>query len=220
MSDPRNDNNEQRPWIAELSAMVLMQPAPDDFLAVGLKLAGFGGPRQLSVKTKLRRFRGHYGASPETCSAVFSDLQTTTIVGSRIKPDLMGFFIAMNWLRSCKTEEEMSGAWNGINEKTGRGKWWKYVAAIRALKGSAKVSEQQTTSSTNISKLFLTFVLCLCRLFGATLMTALIFSLLVWMECISGSTSHAKNPVPSGSPTNTKRRASHMSLQSRSGTTS
>jgi hypothetical protein len=111
-----------------------------EFLELGLEIAGFGGQRQRSVKIKIRRFRGHYGISPEACSAVFVDLQTTAIAKARIdKPDIHSFLMALDWLKTYKTEEQMAGAF-GNNEKTIRLKVWKYIGAVQAFKRD-KVSE-------------------------------------------------------------------------------
>jgi hypothetical protein len=59
---------------------MVIQRTPDECLDVGLKVSGFGRIRQWSETTMLHRFRGHYRVSPDTCSAVFGDIQTTPIV--------------------------------------------------------------------------------------------------------------------------------------------
>jgi hypothetical protein len=51
-----------------------------DFLVLGLDLAGFHGRQaNRSAKINKRGFLAYYGATPESCSRIFSDLQTTQI---------------------------------------------------------------------------------------------------------------------------------------------
>jgi len=70
---------------------------------------------------------------------IFHDLQTTMIEAACIdKPNLVYFLMTLNWMKTYKTEEEISGMFNVI-EKTAR-KWiWIFTNAIQALKES-KVS--------------------------------------------------------------------------------
>jgi hypothetical protein len=116
-----------------------------EFLQLGLFLAGFDEGRQqrTRAKTNLRRFHGHYGVSPETCAAVFRDLQTAAIPAARIyRPNPAYLMMALDWLKTYKTEEQSAGHYN-ILEKTAR-KWiWQYTRAIQALK-EEKVSQQNS----------------------------------------------------------------------------
>jgi hypothetical protein len=120
--------------------MVLFLSAAN-ILELGLHFVGFEQHRcqRTCMTTNLRRFRAHFGVSPEAILAIFTDLQTTTIVEARInKPDPSHFFMAMNWLRAYKVEEQLAGS-SKMTEKTAR-KWiWKYTEAVQALK-AAKVS--------------------------------------------------------------------------------
>jgi hypothetical protein len=78
------------------------------------------------------------------------------IVEARIhNPDLMGFFIALNWLKSYKTEENMAITFR-LAKKTIRTKAWRYAGTIWELK-SQKVSAT-TSSRTSIELLFLTLL--------------------------------------------------------------
>jgi hypothetical protein len=107
-----------------------VQITPDECLDIGLGLAGFGRIRQWSEKTMLCCFQGHYETSPETCSSMFRDIQHVMIVEARIhNPDPMGFFIALTWLKSYKTEENMASTFR-LAKKTIRTKVWRYVGAI------------------------------------------------------------------------------------------
>jgi hypothetical protein len=111
-----------------------------DFLAIGLDVAGFNGRQaNRSAKTNKRRFLGHYGVTPESCSKIFDDLQTTQIPEARIsKPDVDNFLMGLCWLKTYPIEEESAGKFKVV-EKTARKHVWKYVNAIAALKGQ-KVS--------------------------------------------------------------------------------
>jgi hypothetical protein len=119
---------------------------PAEFACLGLSLAGFNEYRQKSsnTATNLERFRGSYGASPETCAAVFEDLQTTNIADAHMtKPNPRDFLMTFNWMKTYKTENQLAGHF-GCVEKTAR-KWiWEYTGRIRALK-EQKVSLQMMT---------------------------------------------------------------------------
>jgi hypothetical protein len=121
--------------------MVLLSISAADILQLGLHAVGFSVQRQHKTRlvTNIMRFRASFGPSPETCSDIFTDLQTTQIVEARIDtPDLIHLLMAMNWLKTYKTEAELAGFFH-LDEKTVR-KWvWKYTFVIQALKGQ-KVS--------------------------------------------------------------------------------
>jgi hypothetical protein len=120
--------------------MVLIALSPAEFQQLGLELVGFNEEWQDKTcqATNLRRFRAIFGPSPETCSQMFEDLQTTNIEEARVvKPNPAYFMMSLNWLRTYKTEEEMAGQW-GLIEQTVRDKVWKYTFAMAALK-EAKV---------------------------------------------------------------------------------
>ena len=58
--------------------MVILLVTAEEWLSLGLQSVGFGPIQQNRVdKTNLEQFLAHFGASPETHSAIFSDLQTT-----------------------------------------------------------------------------------------------------------------------------------------------
>jgi hypothetical protein len=73
-----------------------------DFLVIGLDVAGFHGRQaNRSAKINNRRFVGHYGVTPESCSKIFDDLQTTQIAEARIsKPDVDDFLMGLCWLKT------------------------------------------------------------------------------------------------------------------------
>lgn len=53
-----------------------------EILQIGLENVGFPVQRQLRtcLATNITRFRASFGASPETCCAILTDLKTTQIV--------------------------------------------------------------------------------------------------------------------------------------------
>lgn len=112
------------------------------FLALGLETAGFPNHRNSRHATNLRRWHAHYGASPETVSQVFHDLQTTEIIEARLdgQPCAFEFLLPFFWLKTNASEERLAGMF-GVNEKTAR-KWkWESIIRIAALK-EQKVSPQ------------------------------------------------------------------------------
>jgi hypothetical protein len=77
--------------------MVVAIVNPTDFLQLGLEIVGYSLSRQtIRHKTNVERFMAHFGTSPESCSAIFVDLQTTQIAMARIaKPDILCFFMTL-----------------------------------------------------------------------------------------------------------------------------
>ena len=116
-----------------LTTMVLYLSS-SEFLLLGLDLSGFDEQRnkRTCAATNFRRFHSSFGASPQSCSNIFSDLQTISehVIN---KPNPVYFMMALSWLSIYSVEEEMAGAFK-IVEETVR-KWiWEYTHAIQALK--------------------------------------------------------------------------------------
>ena len=108
---------------------------PADWCELGLQLVGFDKSRQTCYRTNLERFVTHFGASPETHSLIFNDLQTTDIPEARTpNPDPLSLLIATHWLKTYPKEALIAGTFK-VDEKTARKYVWKYVQAIAALKG-------------------------------------------------------------------------------------
>ena len=64
----------------------------------------------------LRRFAAHFGACPETCSAIFVDFQMTQIATARIaKPQVFDFLMAMFWLKTYPTEHQTAGTFKVVS---------------------------------------------------------------------------------------------------------
>jgi hypothetical protein len=122
--------------------MALRQLTAAEFLTLGLDIAGFSEERtqRTCYKTNTRRFHGHYGVSPETCAALFVDLQTTAIPAARIdKPNPFYMMMTLDWLKTYKTEEQMAAHFKVVEKSAGN--WvWTYTKAIQGLKDD-KVSE-------------------------------------------------------------------------------
>lgn len=128
--------------------------SPADWLHLGLDLVGFRSTRQVCRhEMNVERYMANFGASPETCSAIFLDLQTTHIPTARIdKPNVQYLLMAINWLKTYRTESQMAGTFK-VDEKTVRNQVWKYVRAIQALKGQ-KVRANWTFMADTLSTTF------------------------------------------------------------------
>jgi len=116
--------------------MVLLHLSAAQFVVIGLELAGFDLQRQVNTreKTNTERFMSWYGTSPESCSAIYTDFQTTTIEDARInKPNSYHFLMTLDWLKTYKTAPELAGIFR-MDEKTARGHCWKHAKALQALK--------------------------------------------------------------------------------------
>ncbi len=105
-------------------------------LSLGLYFVGFNSKRQkCSQRTRLRRFRSHYGVGPDAIAVLLSDLK-------RLQPekthDLKCLFLAINWLKLYDTEEVMAGRW-GFGEEYCRNTVKEYISRIQKL-NSYKIS--------------------------------------------------------------------------------
>ena len=106
----------------------------DEILQLGLDAVGFDVRRQRNANTNMMRFSAFFGAGPKSSFEILSDLGTTVNINARISnPNPIDFLMAMNWLKTYKTEAELAGLFK-VDEKTSREKAWKYVKAIQALK--------------------------------------------------------------------------------------
>jgi hypothetical protein len=83
---------------------------PADWLELGLEFVGFDQSRQKCHKTNRECFATHFGASPETHSLIFRDLQTTDIPEARTpKPDPLSLLLATHWLKTYPKEAQTAG---------------------------------------------------------------------------------------------------------------
>ena len=82
--------------------MVLLTFKPDDFLLMGLTLAGF---QQTTIEkscyaTNLARFTSRYYLEPTTVALLFGELQTTEIPEAKLdKADPKYLLLALNYLK-------------------------------------------------------------------------------------------------------------------------
>ena len=75
---------------------------------MGLSYAGFDRSRQnVSAELNMRRFRAHYGVSPEATEAFIADIEEG---GKEVTPKKL--FIGICWLKLYETEEVMAGRWD------------------------------------------------------------------------------------------------------------
>ena len=133
------------------SAMVPEQhriQTPDDFLRVGLALAGFDVYRQQRAgpETNLLRFHSHYGSSPLVCAIIWADMLASDDIQEALIVPVPGtldkFFLCLYFLKTYATEEKLS-AFSKLCEKTTR-KWvWYFASKFQALK-SKKVRSRKS----------------------------------------------------------------------------
>jgi len=115
--------------------MAVLSIPSADVLTLGLEFIGFSRARQNDHTANLRRFAAHFGACPETCSAIFVDFQMTQIATARIaNPQVFDLLMTMFWLKTYPTEHQTAGTFK-VGEKTVQNNVWKYIRAIQALKG-------------------------------------------------------------------------------------
>jgi hypothetical protein len=133
-----------------LPTMVL-QLSADDFLQLGLQLAGFdpGTTQRTCANTNRRRFNSNFEACPKTCVDIFLHLQTTHIDEARVnKPNPVYMMMAIHWLSTYKTEEQIAGNFK-VGEKTVQ-KWtWFYTQKIQALKGEKVITIMPVPTTTH-----------------------------------------------------------------------
>jgi len=112
--------------------------AATQMLRMGLRFVGQDDHVQArrSEGTRKEDFHSFYGTSPVVASAVFSDLQTTTVAAAHVEPeqlDLHSFMMALHFLKIYPTDNCKSTTFKG-NPKTCRDWCWWYCRKIRALK--------------------------------------------------------------------------------------
>lgn len=115
--------------------MTVLVVSADDFLLLGLHINGFRGSDTACGATNIRRFRATFGATPESCSKIFADLQINVAPATIMikKHNASYFLMTLQWLRNYMVEETLAGTYN-VTEKTVR-KWiWDYINAVQALK--------------------------------------------------------------------------------------
>jgi hypothetical protein len=104
------------------------------FKILGIEMIiGFDHTRTCEAM-RLRRWHAYFGASPETCSEIFVDLQRTQVEEARVKRlDAFHFLIAFYWLKGNEPDEKLAVQFKLV-EKTAR-KWkWYYLRKIEALR--------------------------------------------------------------------------------------
>ena len=100
-------------------------------IALGRKI--MGSLRERSERCTLRRFRSHFGTSPEICAEVWNALQGNPRIQNQIdsaypKHLLLGLML----LKTYAVEEVLAGK-VGVDEKTFRKQAWRLIYAIASL---------------------------------------------------------------------------------------
>lgn len=125
--------------------MALVNLTPQQMTELGLELVGYGR-RNLSDASKIDVFRSLFGASPEACSHALTDLQLMGVIPNdtvkSVEPRY--FLVALHWMKTYKTEPDMSGRFKR-SVRTLRTWIWGYVEAFQALKPH-KVNEYTMSS--------------------------------------------------------------------------
>ena len=107
----------------------------EEITKYGLGIAGYSDKRQQTVlTTTIKRFRGSFGPLPKTAADLFVEVQAEDLGEKRIiKPNVHYLLMALMWLNTYRTSEDMGGLFK-LNVKTVDIKIWMYVDAIQALK--------------------------------------------------------------------------------------
>jgi hypothetical protein len=123
-----------------------------DFLDLGLGFGRCWTNEQLArtcEKTKRTRFKRRFGAEPESCEAIFRDLQETDIEDARVdSPKPHELLCALNYLKEYPLESNLAGNFSK-SERTAM-KWAHfYVKKLQGLKAD-KVSTINSTSDRSL----------------------------------------------------------------------
>jgi len=106
----------------------------DQFMALGLELAGYKRWRRYKEKANIERFKAHFGCLPKSCENIWIDLQTTTNAECHIDSaaDPKHLLLALNFLWEYPTEKRLFTMFQ-VTEKTAR-KWCEiYTRKIQLL---------------------------------------------------------------------------------------
>lgn len=106
----------------------------DTFLNLGRGTFSRHHPhRRRSRVVEVRRFKAHFGCTPERCAQLWNLLQTTPVAAAAVNGGLPKHLLwALLWLKIYNTDEIISGMC-GCDEKTFRKWYWKFVVGISNL---------------------------------------------------------------------------------------
>ena len=139
-------------------AMIVL--SADQMLDRGLLEAGHdSAPRRtLGQQERLRRFKAHYGKSPNVMALIWKDLQTTTIDQAKIdnadENELRKFLWTFNWFKEYSTESVLTGR-TRWGDKTIQNNLKEITAKIRALKADKIVWPEQWNDPSVDSSIFI-----------------------------------------------------------------
>lgn len=107
----------------------------NDFLELGLKIAGYKNLRRCNHETLVDRYKKQFGLEPTTCEGLWLDLQRTSNEEGRIdtkttKPIFL--LIGLRWLWTYPTEETLASFF-GMDKKTVRKYYKSSVTKIHML---------------------------------------------------------------------------------------
>ena len=106
----------------------------NQFLTLGLHLAGYTFPNRCKEETNIKRFQKNFGCHPATCEKLWFEMQNTTKDEGRITPGTKPTFllIGLRFLWRYQTEEELA-VFFGMSAKTVRKYYRQSVAKIYLL---------------------------------------------------------------------------------------
>jgi hypothetical protein len=114
----------------------------EDFMALGLSIAGYDLWKSYKLEANIERFKKHYGVTPTTCADVWRDLKISTDerihVGKKGKP--ANLLLACRFLFKYDTQTDLGSFFKIRSDKT-VGKWCEiYVSKLALLLRSKKIT--------------------------------------------------------------------------------
>jgi hypothetical protein len=100
---------------------MVVRVSAEEFMAIGLELAGYKRWQSYKEKANIQRFKAHYGAVPKSCENIWVDLQVTTDEECRIEGDASPrlLLLGLRFLWVYPTEKHLCTMFQ-MSEKTVR----------------------------------------------------------------------------------------------------
>lgn len=114
---------------------------PDDFLALGLEIAGFDRHRYTPRKTNQNNFKSQYGITEVTCYEIWSDLRTKQQLKKTAKP--MHLLLAFRFCFKNSTRDDLAQFFKIRSKTTITSRVHEYVGLISSLLSEKMVSWEE-----------------------------------------------------------------------------
>jgi hypothetical protein len=164
-----------------------------------------------SSQTRDRRFRSHFGATPEICAHVWDLLDPTTLPRDAEKKHLLW---ALMFLMLYKTESVHCSLAGGVDEKTFRSWAFLFVYEVSLLEGTVVSNLVVLFVVSSISKsttyVMLPFLAAVCRLCGSIVVEAM-KEMTAW-SLLMQLTAESKSMGVSGIATSSRHQVFGMKL--------